>query len=170
VHSADVMSYALRRGVDRSDAEDVVVETFLICWRRLDDVPNPPLPWLLGVARRVIANQRRAKGRRLALHKKVAMSLLRIPTAASDPPSDSHVLREALSSLREEDRDVLALVAWHGLTHEAAATVMGCTRNALTKRYLRARHNLRAQLPLDWSYDEDDDKRCPTRGLRRVKS
>jgi RNA polymerase sigma-70 factor (ECF subfamily) len=36
-------------------APDVVAETFLVAWRRLDDVPADPLPWLYGVARRVLA-------------------------------------------------------------------------------------------------------------------
>jgi RNA polymerase sigma-70 factor (ECF subfamily) len=145
-HSGDVLSYAIRRGVDRLDAEEVVVETFLVCWRRMDDIPDPPLPWLLGVARRVLANQRRAQGRRLALHRKIAGNGPRLPAVVSDCTPDADGLKEALASLRDPDREVLALVVWQGLTHEAAATVVGCTRNALTKRYLRACHNLRAQL------------------------
>jgi DNA-directed RNA polymerase specialized sigma24 family protein len=59
-----VLGYAIRRTDDRAAAEDAVSETFLIAWRRLDVVPAEALPWLLGVTRRVLANQRRAAGRR----------------------------------------------------------------------------------------------------------
>ena len=61
-----VLGYALRRAASRDDAADVVAETFLVAWRRLDDLPSEALtrPWLYGVARRVLANQRRSTGRR----------------------------------------------------------------------------------------------------------
>jgi DNA-directed RNA polymerase specialized sigma24 family protein len=52
-HYAHVLAYALRRLPDRSAAEDVAAETFLVAWRRLDDIPGDPLPWLLGIARHV---------------------------------------------------------------------------------------------------------------------
>ena len=60
-----VLAYALRRVGDPEDAADVVAETFLVAWRRIDAVPDHELPWLFGVARKVIANQRRGE-RRLA--------------------------------------------------------------------------------------------------------
>jgi len=34
--------------------EDVVAETFLVAWRRLDDIPAEARPWLLGVARKTL--------------------------------------------------------------------------------------------------------------------
>jgi DNA-directed RNA polymerase specialized sigma24 family protein len=55
-----VRRYVHRRGVTGGWADDVVAETFLIAWRRLDDVPvDDPLPWLLAVARNVWLDQRR---------------------------------------------------------------------------------------------------------------
>lgn len=44
-----VLRYALQHA-DPPSAEDVASETFLIAWRRLADVPEQPLPWLLVVA------------------------------------------------------------------------------------------------------------------------
>ena len=37
--------------------DDIVSETFLVVWRRLDDVPEPALPWLLIVARNVVGTE-----------------------------------------------------------------------------------------------------------------
>ena len=65
-HYWAVRGYVLRRSPSGA-AEDVVAETFLVAWRRLDDIGEDPLPWLLGVARRVMANQHRAERRRGAL-------------------------------------------------------------------------------------------------------
>jgi hypothetical protein len=46
---------APRAGVPgRWFADDVVGDTFLVAWPRLDSVPPVPLPWLLGVARNMI--------------------------------------------------------------------------------------------------------------------
>ena len=49
-HSGVIYAYARRR-VTKEEAEDVVSEAFLVAWRRLDDLPAEPVPWLIGVAR-----------------------------------------------------------------------------------------------------------------------
>src|SRR3954467_2311584 len=61
-HVRAVRAYALRRTAPE-DAADVVAETFAVAWRRWDDAPADPLPWLLGIARRVLANSRRTSSR-----------------------------------------------------------------------------------------------------------
>ncbi|HTB49362.1 MAG TPA: RNA polymerase sigma factor [Solirubrobacteraceae bacterium] len=66
-----VKAYVLRRA-DASTADDVVAEVFVVCWRRFDDVPIDPLPWLLGVARRVLSTQWRGERRRGALYERLA--------------------------------------------------------------------------------------------------
>ena len=65
-HERAILAYALRRVTDPADAAEVVAETFLVAWRRLDDVAtgDGERPWLYGVARRVLANQRRGYERR----------------------------------------------------------------------------------------------------------
>ncbi len=66
-----VKAYVLRRAAT-STADDVVAEVFVVCWRRFEEVPVDPLPWLLGVARRVLSTQRRGERRRGALHERLA--------------------------------------------------------------------------------------------------
>ncbi len=66
-----VKAYALRRAAV-STVDDVVAEVFVVCWRRFEEVPVDPLPWLLGVARRVLSTQRRGERRRGALHERLA--------------------------------------------------------------------------------------------------
>ena len=78
-HAQQVLAYALRRGASRADAEDLVIETFLTLWRRLDDLSDPGLPWLLAVARRVLANQRRSASRRVALERKIMTAEQSVP-------------------------------------------------------------------------------------------
>jgi RNA polymerase sigma-70 factor, ECF subfamily len=139
-HYRAVCAYALRRAVP-GDADDVVAETFFIAWRRLEEVPAEAKPWLLGVARRVLANQRRAAGRRAALIARVAGAA----PGAADRPTGTPVLR-ALALLSGRDREVLLLTAWEGLSLEEATAVMGCSRTATKVRLHRARRRLRGKL------------------------
>ncbi len=144
-HGHRVLGYAMRRGASRPDAEDLVIETFLTCWRRLDDVDDPGLPWLLGIARRVLANQRRASGRRAELERKLFEGESLTPRDAPAPDVD-HQLLHALHDLGEEDREVLLLTAWDGLSKEEAAETLGISRNTFSIRLNRARTNLRVLL------------------------
>jgi RNA polymerase sigma-70 factor (ECF subfamily) len=72
-HSGVVYSYARRR-VTKEEAEDVVSEAFLVAWRRLDEMPAEPVPWLIGVTRNVMANRRCADHRRAALAERLRRS------------------------------------------------------------------------------------------------
>lgn len=145
-HGVDVLAYALRR-TDPGSAEDVVAEVFLIAWRRADRVPHSePLLWLYAVARRVLANQRRARRRRQALVD-VLGTLARRRIAAPEPGGSE--LTAALARLRRDDREVLMLTAWEGLDATQAATVLGCTPQAVHTRLHRARARLRAELQSD---------------------
>jgi len=144
-HAGAVMRYARRRVTD-SEVDEVVAETFLVAWRRLDDVRRASfaLPWLLGVARGVALNLRRGSRRRDALQ----VRLQDPTTRRSGRLAAEHLDRVsvALAGLREADREVLSLSAWDGLTYEQAAEALGCSRRAFGVRLHRARRRLRSAL------------------------
>jgi RNA polymerase sigma factor (sigma-70 family) len=140
---AAVHRYAARR-VPADSVQDVVSETFLVAWRRFGDLRGEPLPWLLGIARRTAANQRRACARREALVQRLTVE----PGGGQDQPpagADRELLR-ALAALPERDREALMLVAWEGLGNAAAAAVMGCTKATFAVRLHRARRRLARSL------------------------
>lgn len=143
-HVGAVRAYALRRASGDA-AQDVVSETFLVAWRRLDDVPADALPWLLGVARRVLANQRRSAARGAALEQRMA-STAATAAAPAEHVDDGETLRTALARLSDRDRETLILVAWDGLTGARAARAAGCTRAAFAVRLHRARARLATEL------------------------
>ena len=138
-HASAVLAYALRR-TDAASADDVLGDVFLVAWRRIDDVPAEALPWLLGVARRVLGNQRRSFRRQDALRER-----LQTHTAPMVEETDGRVLT-ALSTLSEADRELLLLIAWDGLSASDAATVLGIRPSALSMRLSRARNRLRTAL------------------------
>jgi RNA polymerase sigma-70 factor (ECF subfamily) len=132
-HAPAVAAY-LRRRASVDVAEDAVAETFLVAWRRLDDVPNNALPWLYGVARRALANQRRAQTRRAALAQRLDLEMPPVKPESAD----SRAL-EALATLAERDRELLMLIAWEGLTPREAAIALGRSAAATRVRLHRAR-------------------------------
>jgi RNA polymerase sigma factor (sigma-70 family) len=141
-----VRAYALRR-TSPDLAQDVVAETFLVAWRRLEDVPADALPWLYGVARRVLANQRRGADRRQRLEDRIASAAP--PTTSHDPGAsagEAELLRLALGRLPEPSREALMLVAWQGLSGARAARAAGCSRATFAVRLHRARARLAAEV------------------------
>jgi RNA polymerase sigma-70 factor (ECF subfamily) len=145
-----LFAYALRRTKCPEDAEEIVADTLLVAWRRRKEMPGgaEAIPWLYGVARRLIANQRRGQGRRRRLERG-----LRPLTAATLDPGElaeaadmTRIVIGASRRLREDDQEILRLAAWEGLSHEQIAIALGCTENAAALRLRRARQRLRKEL------------------------
>ena len=142
-----VLRFAALR-IDPERAKDVAAETFLVAWRRLDDVPAEPRPWLLGVARRVIAGQFRSEARRDALATR--LRAVQVDGAGSADPAAALAARDeavaAFAALGERDREVLQLVTWDGLSAAEAAEVLDVSRLTFTVRLHRARRRLERAL------------------------
>ncbi|GAB2635691.1 RNA polymerase sigma factor [Kribbella swartbergensis] len=139
-HREAVLGYLRRRTDNGHDAADLLADTFLVVWRRLDDVPtgNQTRPWLYGVARRVLANHRRGEGRRHALATKLRQELTDLDATETALPDDTPAAR-AFRALPEQDRELLSLVAWEELDTAQIATVLGISSNAVRIRLHRAR-------------------------------
>ncbi|MEU7859088.1 RNA polymerase sigma factor [Nonomuraea sp. NPDC049141] len=140
-----IYQYAARRTGSPDDTADVISETFLTAWRRIGDVPEGEraLLWLYGVARRVLANQKRGASRRAVLAERLRDELAADRTGT---PVDLEYVRTAFDDLSERDREVLALACWEELTSEQIAKVVGCTAIAARTRLHRARKRLAATL------------------------
>jgi RNA polymerase sigma-70 factor (ECF subfamily) len=139
-HRETVRAFVRRRAPE-SVVEDVVSETFLVCWRKLDRIPDEPLPWLYAVARKTLANHRR----RLAREQRVGAADP-VSTIAEPEPVGDTVLAAAFAALSERDREVLRLIAWEGLSLSQAAVVLGCSALACRVRYHRAKTRLARRL------------------------
>ncbi len=141
-----ILAYALRRVGDSEDAADVVAETFLIAWRRLAEVPAGAEArlWLYAVARRTIANLHRSERRRTRLGGRLAESLRTELATQPAPAGEAAEALRAMGELGDEDRELLLLVAWEGLSPNEAATVLNVSSLAARSRLHRARRRLRA--------------------------
>ena len=146
---APICGYALRRVHEPEDAAEVIAETFATLWRRFDRCPQGDelRPWLFGVARRVIANQRRGERRRSALAERLVENLDETAFDLLAPAAATTELARAFATLSDCDRELLLLVAWEGLTRDELAVALGTSRATVRLRLHRARKRLREALP-----------------------
>ena len=144
-HAASVRGYAARR-LGAEGADEVVAETFLVAWRRLDEIPaGAELAWLYGVARRQLANHARGERRRIALVDRIA-ALAPPPAAVAAPEAADPELMAALATLSAGDRELLCLVAWEGLSPADLAVALDVSPVVARTRLARARRRARTAL------------------------
>ncbi|PZS20913.1 MAG: hypothetical protein DLM57_00185 [Pseudonocardiales bacterium] len=145
-HYGELSRFASRR-VGPDAAPDIVSNTFLIAWRRLDEVPTETSrAWLFRTARHVIANEVRGRRRRELLGARLGLDAEPIERDPSAAVTERLRIRAVLDRLSPQDQEVLRLVEWDRLTIAEGAQVMGCTRAAFKVRLLRARRRCAAAL------------------------
>jgi RNA polymerase sigma-70 factor (ECF subfamily) len=145
----DLLAYALRRSPTIEDAADIVADTYLIAWQRLERVPrgDEARLWLFGVARNLLRKgaQRHRSGDLLV--QRLATELRRAGLAAAPRQGERFdAVQQALGRVPARDRELLTMTAWEGLTPEQIAKVMGLSANVVRVRLHRARSRLRREL------------------------
>jgi RNA polymerase sigma-70 factor (ECF subfamily) len=142
-HFGALAAYADRRCYS-GDADDVVAETFSVAWRRFDAIPaDAELPWLYGVARKVLANQRRGTRRWMGLLDRLRSE---VPPEAWMGFDQAPPIVDALRRLKPDEREVLLLAAWEGLSHAEIGAAMGLSANAVGIRVHRAKKRLAEEM------------------------
>jgi RNA polymerase sigma-70 factor (ECF subfamily) len=159
---AAVLAYALGRCASREDALDVTAETFLVAWRRRAELPTEPddaRAWLFGVARGCLANLARGGRRSERLGQRLIetseVATVPDPALIHESRADTRAVRQALDALPADDRELVTLTAWEGLTPTQVGVVLGLTPGAARSRLHRARLKLRASLTPDGTNLED---------------
>lgn len=151
-HYDRVRHFVMRR-VDAHDVDDVVAETFIVAWRRWDDLPQDSElqgAWLLQTARLTLLNFYRSGRRRSALWNRIVgeatpVSLEGVELGSAYDLEDSKVIA-VFQSLGAKDREILALVAWEGCSIAELATILKCSQGAARTRLSRARARFRQRL------------------------
>jgi RNA polymerase sigma factor (sigma-70 family) len=154
-HEQQILAYAIAHCANASDVADLVGETFLGALRSaagFTDRDGEATAWLFGIARHVLAHQRRAFTRR----QRLATRLQALPRfapdeavaidAAIDAARLAPQLASALNTLKPRDRDLLQLVTGDGLSPTQAGALLGMNPNTARVRLSRARARLRQTL------------------------
>ena len=133
----------LYRRMPADSVDDVLSETLMVVWRRLDEVPSDAcLPWCYGVARKVLSNHRRGDQRRLRLVDRLTAEPRPVaagPQAIDDGDPD---LEAAVELLSDPEKELIHLWAWEQLESREIALVLDSTPNAISLRLARAKQKL----------------------------
>jgi RNA polymerase sigma factor (sigma-70 family) len=154
-HVEDLQRFVARRVGDRERAADLTAEIFLAAIdsaHRYRPRRGAPRAWLYGIARVLVANDHRRRGRERAGEERLRGSALLDEEDAArmdarlDAAAQSRRLYEAMDRLPEAERAVLELVALDELTVAEAAAAAGVRPVTARVRLHRARRKLRDEL------------------------
>jgi RNA polymerase sigma-70 factor (ECF subfamily) len=155
-HFATVFRFAERR-VGRDQASEVASETFARAFAKrgaFRPEAVDALPWLLGIASKLILHERRRLVRYLAAVERTAAEIRSIDQDGElgsvdrrlDAPAGWARMRTALLTLADTDRELLLLVTWDGLSYEETAAVLDLPLGTVRSKLHRAKARLRELL------------------------
>jgi RNA polymerase sigma factor (sigma-70 family) len=168
-HAPALQRYVTRR-IGAGAAEDVVAETFLVAFRQrvgYADDGRDCLPWLYGIATRLVHRHWRSESAQLRLLARTGTDPITEPfTERVDATVCATAVKPrlagALAKLPASQRDALLMYAWAGLSYEQIATATGVPLGTVQSRISRARQRLRRQLadlnPAATQHDEETRK------------
>lgn len=146
---ARIFAFAVRRTRSIEDAADAFSETYLVAWRKLDQVPDgdESILWLYTTCRLELANHSRRMRRRSEMLTEIGADLEDAFFAEPDASIGSALsAREVLWKLPDSDREILMLAAWEGLDSHEIGKVLGCSAAAARIRLHRARKLLSEEM------------------------
>jgi RNA polymerase sigma-70 factor (ECF subfamily) len=145
-HRLQILAYCLRRAAP-AHAEAACNEVFLVAWRRIDEIPLPPktVPYLYGIAGKVLSNHRRAFHRRSRLDEKLSnlgVAPMTDPVDLVVQSTEDQRVAAAVRNLTPKDREIVMLYAWEDLSREEIAEITGMTTDAIGQRIHRSYQHL----------------------------
>lgn len=141
-----VLGYVRRRIASEQVAEEIAADVFRIAWQKSESDADPSIGWLLNVARNLIGNEYRSRARAMQLQDRLRDSE-RTKAQGGDDGGARAAIAEALSRLREKDREILLLSYWEDLNTAEITQVLCCTETAARVRLHRARKAFEKALP-----------------------
>jgi RNA polymerase sigma-70 factor (ECF subfamily) len=140
-HSAALVLYARQWC---ATPEDVVQEAFtkLVAQKK---APAQAVPWLYRVVRNGAISASRAAQRRQR-HEQAAAQRTVWFQATKDNTPDAETATAALQSLPVDQREVITLNLWSGLTFEQIAELVGCSSSTAHRWYVAGLAALRERL------------------------
>ena len=145
----DLLAFLLRRCSSAEDAADCLAETYLLAWRKRDQMPSgaETRPWLFGVARNVMRRGNELRGRTAATAGALAAEIERSATICPAPEvAEPDPVTAAIHALPELDREIITMLIWDDLAPREVAAILGLTANVVRVRAHRARAKLKEAL------------------------
>lgn len=143
----DVLAFLLRRCSTAEDAADCLAETYLLAWKKRDEMPGgaETRPWLFGVARNVMRRGNELRDRTAAAASALAAEVERAGAVCFPPDvEEPDPMMAAIAKLPELDREIITMLIWDELAPREVAAVLGLTPNVVRVRAHRARAKLKS--------------------------
>ncbi len=147
-----VHAFCVRSLASRADAEEATAQVFVNAWRGrggFDAGRGSLAGWLLGIARRAVADQYRAAEREQAVLAALEQAQPPEPEPTPDELVDRLLVTDAMAQLRPEQRRAVGLAFYDGLTHEQVASAMGLPLGTAKTHIRRGLAVLRRRLEVD---------------------
>jgi len=147
-YSRPVFGLALRRLGDRGRAEDAVQETFASVWRGARSYRperGPGGPWIYAVARNAIVDRARARNEP-AVEAPDQESQEAGPADKAEASWTSWRIHRALEELPSNERTVIELAYWSGMSQSEVAEYLGIPLGTVKTRTRAALARLADQL------------------------
>jgi RNA polymerase sigma-70 factor (ECF subfamily) len=150
-------------------AEEIAAEVFVTAFAsrsRYDTARENARPWLLGIAANLIRHQRRSEVRQLRAYARTGADSGDQPRDAElldrvDAQASRAQLAEGIASLSADDREVLLLYAWAGLSYPEIAEALAIPVGTVRSRLSRARRQFRELLGASGQFEDEDRERTP---------
>jgi RNA polymerase sigma factor (sigma-70 family) len=150
---ADSLSRYVTRRLGSHHAEDIVAEVFLTAFRqrdRYDPHRADARPWLYGIAANLIRRHHRDETRWLRALERTGIdpvdSAADLAEARLTADAAARAVAAAVAALSSQQREVVLLITWAGLTYDQVAEALGIPEGTVRSRMNRARSRLRAAL------------------------
>ena len=152
-HRNALLRYGLRRLDDHFAAEDLVADTFVVVWRRFEELPSrtEELFWLYGIAGNILSNLLRGRQRTLRLEARLAFEREGELANPRYTGEDVESLRAALGELSPQERELIQLTYWERLSYREIGIALGCSEKEAGVRLSRARRHLRERINQSWT-------------------
>lgn len=147
-----VHAFCVRSLASRADAEEATSQVFVNAWRGragFDPSKGSLAGWLLGIARRVVADICAAAARERQLREALEQVRPEQEETSPDQLVDRLLVADAMSQLRPEQRRAVGLAFYDGLTHQQVASTMGLPLGTTKTHIRRGLAVLRRRLEVD---------------------
>lgn len=138
-----VVSVVQNRLGPSGDVEEIVASAFQVAWQHYERGNELSVPWLYGVVRNLVGNEYRRRDRSIALVEKLTSEA---QVASSAVESEVNLVRDALDTLPEAQREILIMAYWDELTPDEIARVLSISTGNARVRLTRARKVLRTAI------------------------
>ena len=152
-----VHAFCVRSLASRADAEEATAQVFVNAWRGragFDPSKGSLAGWLLGIARRVVADICAAAARERQLREALEQSRPEQEVPSPEQLVDRLLVTDAMAQLRPEQRRAVGLAFYDGLTHQQVASTMGLPLGTTKTHIRRGLAVLRRRLEVDGAAPE----------------